>query len=87
MKFCLDRWEGTVAVCLCEDEGDRVYDFRADGIPALRALSEGDLFEATLSTRGVPENIRPLPEETAARRDDMQRRLRALFGRGKKTGK
>lgn len=89
MKFCLDRFEGRVAVCLCEDADakQRQYDVSVDDTPALAALAEGDLFEATPDCEGKLTGVRLLREETEARRASAQSRLHALFARGKNKDK
>ena len=85
MKFCLDRFEGEVAVCLCESEAATPqYEFSLTDTPALRALSEGALFEAELDELGRPCHIRELSEEAASRRDANRARLRALFDKSKR---
>ena len=88
MKFCLDRFEGRIAVCLCEDENapQRQYDVSLDDVPALAALAQGDIFEARIDDEGRLEEITPLKEETAARRASAQARLQALFARSKNKG-
>lgn len=88
MKFCLDRFEGRVAVCLCEDE-DAVqpqYDVSLEDVPALAALSQGDIFEAGVDATGRLQDVTLLEEETRARRASAQARLQALFSRNKNKG-
>ncbi len=82
MKFCLDRYEGAWAVCLCEDQDDRSYDFPRADYPAFADMPEGMVFTAGL-TDGRLTDIVPLPKETEERRAAMEQRLRALFRRGK----
>ena len=84
MRFCLDRIEGEIAVCLCEDEGNRRLDVPLADVPALRALADGTLFEAVLTDEGSLRDVRPLTAETEARRANNQARLQALLARSKK---
>ncbi len=86
MRFCLDRIEGDVAVCLVEDADAPCpsYDVPLDQVPTLRGLADGTLFEATLDADGLPCNICVLTEETEARRARNKDRLQALFARSKK---
>ena len=84
MKFCLDRIEGEVAVCLCEDEDNRRYDVPLADAPALCALADGTLFEATRREDGSLCDVVPLTDETAARRAANRARLQALLARSKK---
>lgn len=75
-RFSIDRIEDDIAVCY--DEACQKYLFSA----SLLGLRRGDLFEATLKN-GVPTEIIPLREETAAARQEGKRRLDALFARRK----
>ena len=84
MKFCLDRYEGSYAICLCEEQDNRSYDFLRADYPAFADMPEGMVFTAEL-TEGRLSNIIPRPEETEARRTAMEQRLGALFRRGKKS--
>ncbi len=88
MKFCLDRFEGLFAVCLCEDEGanNKKYDFSLEKNPALRGFSEGMLFEATLGEDGVLTDIVANASETEQRLAAARARLHALASRKKKNG-
>ncbi len=86
MRFCLDRLEGKVAVCLCEEENPprSQYTFSLDDHPALAAFPEGMLFEAVLVDDEHLTDIVPKPEETKERLDRATARLRALAARTKK---
>lgn len=86
MKFCLDRFEGRVAVCLCEDEGAQrePYAFSLDENPAMATLSEGMLFEADLVDDGHVKNVVSKPDETEQRLARATARLHALAARAKK---
>lgn len=88
MKFCLDRFEGQFAVCLCEDEGagNKKYDFSLAKNPALRDLPAGMLFEATLGEDGVLTDIVAKASETEQRLSAISARLHALAARKKKNG-
>ena len=85
MKFCLDRFEGKMAVCLCEDldAAQAQYLFSVELAPQLKTLSEGDIFEGTLDGEGALIDVCLLAEETKARRASAQSRLHALFARSK----
>ena len=85
MKFCLDRLEGRIAVCLCEDEHapHRQYDVPADDLPS---LAPGDIFEAQVDETGRFFGVVLLKEETDARRASAESRLQALFARKKNKG-
>ena len=88
ITFSLDRIEGGFAVCLLESEAPvgvaTHYDVPLDEAPALRDLAVGTLFEADVDTDGHLQDIRPLLEETEARRARNKARLQALFARSKK---
>jgi DNA/RNA-binding domain of Phe-tRNA-synthetase-like protein len=86
MKFCLDRFEGKQAVCLCEDEGARrePYVFAVSENPALENLTEGMLFEADLVDDGHVKDVVALPTETEDRLARATARLHALAARAKK---
>lgn len=84
MKFCLDRVESGIAVCLCEDEQKRAYEFALDCVPTLRGLADGTLFEAEIGSDGLPHDVRVLSEETEGRRASNRARLQALFDRSKR---
>jgi hypothetical protein len=86
MKFCLDRFEGRVAVCLCEEPAllKQQYIFSLEEHPDLTTLVEGDIFEATLDRDGNMTDFRPLKDETAQRLAAAQARLHALAARSKK---
>ncbi len=88
MKFCLDRREGDIAVCLCEEETAprRQYEISVKDAPALAALAEGTLFEATLAEDGTLTDIVPDQDATDARRSSMRSRLHALANRKKSKG-
>lgn len=86
MKFCLDRFEGAAAVCLCEDEGARKepYVFAVSENPALANLSEGMLFEAALVDDEHVKDVVAKPQETEDRLARATARLHALAARAKK---
>ena len=86
MKFCLDRFENNVAVCLCEEENapGTHYDFALSDNPALAALSEGTLFEATLVDEHHVTDVVAKPDETQERLARATARLHALAARTKK---
>lgn len=86
MKFCLDRLEGRLAVCLCEDENPPCpqYRFSLDDHPILATFEEGMLFEAELISDQRISAIVPLPKETEERRSRATARLHALAARTKK---
>lgn len=88
MKFCLDRFEGQFAVCLCEDAQamNKQYDFSLQKNPALRDLPAGMLFEATLGEDGVLTDIVANASETERRLASVRDRLHALASRKKKNG-
>jgi hypothetical protein len=83
MKFCLDRVESGIAVCLCEDEQSRAYEFELARVPALLGLADGTLFEAELGKDGLLRDVFVLSEETEGRRTSNRARLQALFDRSK----
>ena len=86
MKFCLDRFEGDFAVCLCEDEGGRrePYAFSLAQNPALAELAEGMLFEANLTDDEHVSGVVAKPQETDEKLARMTARLHALAARKKK---
>lgn len=85
MKFCLDRIENGIAVCLCENEGAASnYEFALSDVPALIGLADGTVFEATLCEDGALCDVCPLHHETASRRARNKQRLQGLFDRSKK---
>ena len=84
MKFCLDRVESGIAVCLCENEQDRAYEFALERVPALDGLADGTLFEAAIGEDGLPHDVFVLSEETEERRVSNRARLQALFDRSKR---
>jgi DNA/RNA-binding domain of Phe-tRNA-synthetase-like protein len=86
MKFCLDRFEGNHAVCLCEDEGARrePYVFVVSENPALKDLSEGMLFEANLVDDEHVSDVVAKPQEAEDRLARATARLHALAARAKK---
>ena len=88
MKFCLDRFEGRIAVCLCEDADapQQQVDVSLDGTPALAALAQGDVFVAEMDAEGRLQDITLLKQETEERRASAQSRLHALFARNKNKG-
>lgn len=75
-KFSVDRIEDGIAVCY--DEDSKKYEFSADTLD----LSRGSLFEATL-VNGVPTDIVFLEKETLETKQNMKKRLDALFDRNK----
>ena len=83
-RFCLDRIEGGVAVCLCEDESNKRYEFPLVSSPALEGLADGTLLEATLGEDGTLCEVAVLTAETEARREKNKARLAALLARGKR---
>lgn len=85
LRFCLDRVEGGIAVCLCESEGhkDERREFSLDEAPALRGLADGTLFEAELDGQGCPRDVVVLSELTEQRKAQNSARLRALFDKSK----
>lgn len=86
MKFCLDRFEGNMAVCLCEDENppQSQYILSLADHPALAALPAGMLFEATLVDDEHLTDIVSKPQETEDRLARATARLHALAARTKK---
>lgn len=88
MKFCLDRFEGRIAVCLCEDADapQQQVDVSLDDTPALAALAQGDVFVAEMDAEGRLQDITLLKQETEERRASAQSRLHALFARNKNKG-
>lgn len=85
LRFCLDRIESGIAVCLCESEGhkDERHKFSLDEAPALRGLADGTLFEAELDGQGCLRDIVVLSELTEQRKAQNSARLRALFDKSK----
>ena len=75
-KFSVDRIEDGIAVCY--DEDSKKYEFSAETL----RLARGSLFEATL-VNGVPTDIVFLEKETLETKQNMKKRLDALFGRNK----
>ena len=75
-KFSVDRIEDGIAVCY--DEDSKKYEFSAEAL----ALSRGSIFEATL-VNGVPTDIVYLEKETLETKQNMKKRLDALFRRNK----
>ena len=85
LRFCLDRVESGIAVCLCESEGHagEKYECSLELTPALRGLADGTLFEAELDGRGCLHDIVILRELTEQRRAQNGARLRALFDKSR----
>ncbi len=86
MKFCLDRVESGIAVCLCESEGHEgeKFEFPLDRAKELDGLADGTVLEAVLGEDGLVHDVRVLSEETEQRRVRNRARLRALFGQSKR---
>ena len=86
MRFCLDRIEGDMAICLLHDKNTphRSYEFPLSRVNALEGLADGTLFDAELDSNGLPRNIQVLTELTEATRARNKARLQALFARSKK---
>lgn len=83
-RFCLDRVESGIAVCLCEDEDNAMYELALTDAPALRGLADGTLFEAALDPDGIPREIVVLKDETERRRAQNRARLQALLDKSKR---
>ena len=82
--FTLDRFEGDFGVCLADDNEMGIYQLDVDA-KALASLSEGDVFAADVTEKGL-ENIRALPEETNRRRSAARSKLRAILEKQKNKG-
>ncbi|MBR0443548.1 MAG: hypothetical protein IIX15_04335 [Clostridia bacterium] len=86
LKFCLDRVESGIAVCLCESAGHEKerYEFAVACVPALKGLADGTLFEAELGEDGLLHGVCVLSGETEQRRAHNRARLQALFDKSKR---
>ena len=80
IKFSVDRLEAEGRITVCFDENETKYDFPSERI----RLGAGQMFLAELDSEGLPVAVEPLPEETAARRQELHSRTAALFRRNKK---
>lgn len=85
LRFCLDRVESGIAVCLCESEGhtDEKYEFPLARVSALEGLADGTLFEAEFDGQGGLCHVRVLNDLTEQRRAQNSARLRALFDKSR----
>ena len=75
-KFSIDRIEDGIAVCY--DEACQKYEFSAEQL----GLTRTSLFEATL-VDGLPTDIVYLEQETLKTKQNIKKRLDALFDRNK----
>jgi hypothetical protein len=76
--FVVDRFEGSIAVCISDD--DDVVKMPCD---SLDGLVQNDVFSAIIDGEGLVD-ITPMPEERDRRLGDMRARLHALARRSKK---
>ncbi len=76
--FSIDRFEGSIAVCVSDD--DLQWEIPRED---LGSLAVHDVFSAEITEEGHLANVTPMPEERDRRLASNKARLQALLNRSK----